>query len=74
MSALPNAPAVAFDPNAWLSGRQARTTASITPARLWQLVAAGQVKTIALPGVAVKFNREDVERVAAELAAVRQTV
>lgn len=74
MSSLTTAAAVAYNPNDWLSGRKARSIAGVTPSRLWQLVAAGQVRSIAPPGVAVKFSREDVERVSAELKAVRKMV
>lgn len=68
------ASSVDYSPQSWISGREARRVASLTPSRLWQYVATGHVKSIAPPGVSTQFNREDVERIAAEMNAARQPV
>jgi hypothetical protein len=55
-----------FDRHAWVSGREGRRIASVSNYSLMKLAAAGAVRTLALPGASLRYNREDLERLAVE--------
>ncbi len=49
----------------WLTGRQARLRGGgLTPTALLKLAAIGRVKTLALPGEAIKYAAADIDRLA----------
>jgi hypothetical protein len=50
----------------WISGSEARRILGLSNTALLRLAVLGHVKTHVAPGVAVRYRRADIERVAEE--------
>lgn len=55
----------AIDPAIWVSRAEARRRAGLSLTMLHVMVSSGRVRTLALPGISVKYRAEDLDSLAA---------
>jgi hypothetical protein len=60
----------AIDAAQWLRANTARKRGGLSPSSLTNLALSGKIRTLALPGTAVRFHAADCDAVRRELAAV----
>jgi len=61
------ATADALDAALWLRARPARKRSGLSPTTLSSLAAAGRIRTLALPGVSIRFHAGDCDTIRREL-------
>ena len=64
----------AIDQNLWIRGVHARKRSGLSQTSLVNLSLAGKIRTLALPGLSVRYRGEDCDLIRRELAKVPATV
>ena len=60
--------------NEWITGSEARKILKLSNSALLRLAVLGRVRTRLEPGLAVQYNRADVERLAGERSQLQVAV